>query len=58
MAQWDKVLRRVLDGQADHIIRFGELLGLLKCLGFSERLEGSHHVYGKDGVRDIINLQP
>jgi predicted RNA binding protein YcfA (HicA-like mRNA interferase family) len=58
VAQWEKVLRRILDGHADNNIRFTDLRGLLKRLGFAERIEGSHHVYDKDGVRQIIDLQP
>ena len=58
MAQWDKVLRRVLSGQADANIPFDGLCGLLRRLGFDERIEGSHHVYSKDGVREIIDVQP
>lgn len=25
--------------------------------GFEERVRGSHHVFRKDGVRELINLQ-
>jgi predicted RNA binding protein YcfA (HicA-like mRNA interferase family) len=27
-------------------------------LGFEERVKGSHHIYFKDGIDEIINLQP
>jgi hypothetical protein len=26
-------------------------------LGFSERIRGSHHIFTKNGVEEIINLQ-
>ena len=55
---WDIILRRVLDGRSDHNIRFDDLRGLLLRLGFDERISGDHHVFGKDGVREIIDLQP
>jgi hypothetical protein len=58
MSQWDKVLRRVLSGQADQNVRFADLVGLLLRLGFREHIEGSHHVYRMAGVREIIDLQP
>lgn len=58
VSHWDKVLRRVLDGRSDHNIRFDDLCGLLLRLGFDERISGDHHVFGKDGVREIIDLQP
>src|SRR5260221_14142885 len=56
--QWDKILRRVLSGQADQYVRFADLLGLLVRLGFDERIRGDHHTLGKTGVREIIDLQP
>ncbi len=58
MRQWDKILRRVLSGQADQYVRFADLLGLLVRLGFDERIRGDHHTLGKTGVREIIDLQP
>jgi len=27
-------------------------------LGFQERIKGSHHIFWKEGVAEIINLQP
>jgi len=27
-------------------------------LGFDERIRGSHHIFTKDGVEEILNLQP
>jgi hypothetical protein len=27
-------------------------------LGFEERVRGSHHIFTKDGVEEILNLQP
>jgi hypothetical protein len=30
---------------------------LLNGLGFQERIRGSHHIYTKDSVMEIINLQ-
>jgi hypothetical protein len=58
VSHWDKVLRRVLDGKSDHNIGFDDLRGLLLRLGFDERINGDHHVFGKDGIREIIDLQP
>ncbi len=31
---------------------------LLEGLGFQERIRGSHHIYTKDGLIEIINIQP
>jgi len=35
-----------------------ELCALLRRLGFDERIRGGHHIFTKDGVEDILNLQP
>jgi hypothetical protein len=58
VSQWGKILRRVLEGRADHNIRFSDLRGLLLRLGFDERINGDHYIFGKPGVREIIDLQP
>ena len=31
---------------------------LLVRLGFEQRVKGSHHIFTRDGVTEIINLQP
>lgn len=53
-----QVLRNVLSGTADANIRFGHLRSLLKTLGFSEHVKGSHHIFTKPEVVEILNLQP
>jgi hypothetical protein len=30
----------------------------MRILGFDERIRGSHHIYSKEGVEEIVNLQP
>jgi hypothetical protein len=52
------VLRAVLSGRADGNIRFAELVRLLRRLGFDERIRGGHHIFTRDGLEEIINLQP
>lgn len=53
----DKLLSRILQGASDANIHFDELCHLLRRLGFEERSRGSHHVFRKQGVQDLINLQ-
>jgi predicted RNA binding protein YcfA (HicA-like mRNA interferase family) len=48
----------VLQGSADANIRFSDLRALLADLGFTERIRGSHHIFTRDGVDEILNLQP
>ena len=54
----ESVLARVLRGGTDANIRFGDLRGTLLRLGFIERVRGSHHIFTRDGVEEILNLQP
>jgi hypothetical protein len=53
-----KTLNRVLRGNADANIRFDDLRALLVHLGFAERIRGDHHIFSRDGVAEILNLQP
>jgi hypothetical protein len=43
---------------SDNNIPFKGLCSLLRHLGFAEQIRGSHHIFTKDGVREILNLQP
>jgi hypothetical protein len=53
-----KILGKILDGLSDKNIRFQDLRKLLISLGFSERISGDHHIFYKEGIEEIINLQP
>ena len=57
MAMYSTVLERILSGRADANIRFDDLRNLLARLGFEERSRGSHHIFVREGVEDLINLQ-
>ncbi|HEY7022037.1 MAG TPA: type II toxin-antitoxin system HicA family toxin [Ktedonobacterales bacterium] len=58
MANAEKVLARILGGRADNNIVFGELCSLLCTFGFTERIKGDHHIFTRQGIAEIINLQP
>jgi hypothetical protein len=53
-----KILDKVLSGLSDRNIRFNDLLKLLSDFGFSQRTKGDHHIFYREGVEEIINLQP
>jgi hypothetical protein len=57
MAARDKVLEQVVRGRADANISFRDLRNLLLRLGFEERTSGGHHIFRREGVRELINLQ-
>lgn len=58
MAKHQKTLLHVLQGSSDSNVSFDELCGLLLHLGFDERIRGSHHIFTKENVEEILNLQP
>lgn len=58
MGKHEKLLIQILRGISDANIPFNGLCSLLKHLGFDERIRGSHHIFTKDGVDEILNLQP
>ncbi len=53
-----RILLQVLRGTADANVRFDDLRMLLTHLGFEERVKGSHHIFTRAGVAEIVNLQP
>ena len=58
MPKRDKFLDRILRGTSDANIAFAELRRLLTRLGFAERIRGDHYIFSKEGVEEILNLQP
>ena len=58
MARYDELLARILRGTSDANIPFNQLRHLLRRLGFDERIRGDHYIFTKDGVEEILNLQP
>lgn len=49
---------RVVQGAADANVRFSDLRSLLAALGFVERMKGSHHIFTRPDVAEILNIQP
>jgi len=58
MSKFEKVLLKILRGTSDKNVLFDEVCYLLDSLGFQLRMRGSHHIYFKEGIEEIINLQP
>lgn len=57
MTTLKKQINKVLDATADKNFAFSDLCNLLKRLAFKERIKGSHHIFWRDGIEEIINLQ-
>ena len=58
MSKQDKLLIKILLGNSDANIPFEQLCQLLRKLGFDQRIGGIHHIFTKEGVEEILNLQP
>jgi hypothetical protein len=58
MTKHGKFLQHLMSGQADTDITFDDLCSLLKRLDFQVRMRGDHHIFTKDGIAEIVNLQP
>ena len=58
MGQFEKLLIKILSGTKDKDINFGELSKVLLKFGFQNRINGSHHIFYKDGIDEILNIQP
>jgi hypothetical protein len=57
-AKLRSTLQRTLGGRADANIAFSDLIALVRALGFNERVRGDHHILWKEGIPEIVNLQP
>jgi predicted RNA binding protein YcfA (HicA-like mRNA interferase family) len=58
MGKYTKLFANVIFGRNDQSIRFTDLTHLLLAMGFNERIKGSHHIFYRQGIEEIINLQP
>jgi predicted RNA binding protein YcfA (HicA-like mRNA interferase family) len=57
MSKHEKMLIKILRGTSDKNIDFEGFRHLLDSLGFNERIKGSHHIFIKEGIEDILNIQ-
>ena len=58
MTQINKLLAKLMLGASDANFSFSDLCQILQILGFEVRIKGSHHIFTKEGVAEILNLQP
>ena len=58
MSRFKKILDKLFRGSSDNNFDFDELISLLRHLKFDFRIKGSHHIFYKEGIEEIINLQP
>lgn len=59
MGKFDKLLLKLLSGSSDNNFSFDDLRYILLHFKFTERTTGgSHRIFYKEGVEEIINIQP
>ena len=58
MSRFEKLLLKILRGTSDANVAFDELCLVLRHLEFGERVRGSHHIFFREGIAEILNLQP
>ncbi len=58
MTSRNKFINRLFSGNSDQNIAFEELVYLLESLSFEKRIKGIHHIFYKEGIENIINIQP
>lgn len=58
MSQFGKLMRAIMSGLQDKNVLFADLCKVLERLGFVCRIKGNHFIFTKDGIEEIINLQP
>ena len=58
MSKFDKLILTLLSGNDDKNFKFDDLVKILLTLDFQLRINGSHHIFTKNEVVEIINVQP
>ena len=58
MGKHEKLYEHILMRRSDANVPFDGLCALLKRLGFEDRIRGDHHIFTREGVEEILNLQP
>lgn len=58
MSKFEKMVLKILSGKSDNNLSIKELKSFLQKLGFEEKqASGSHTLYKKSDVTDLINIQ-
>lgn len=58
MGNQNKILSHLLSGRSDKNIKFKDIVNVLLKLNFDVRIKGDHHIFTKEGIVEIINIQP
>ena len=59
MSRVRKAITKILEGRSDANLDFDDLCFVLDRSGFTRRSgKGSHTIFFRDGVQEIVNIQP
>ena len=58
MGRHEKLYEHILMRRSDANVPFDGLRALLTRLGFEDRIRGDHHIFTREGIEEILNLQP
>jgi len=59
MSRAEKLAAKILGGRSDQNFAFDDLCYILERAGFQSRSgKGSHRIYYREGVVEILNVQP
>ena len=58
MSRYQKLYMQIMSGTQDSNISFADMQKILTLLGFTVRIKGDHFIYFKDGIEEIVNIQP
>jgi len=58
MGKLEKLYEHILTRRSDTNVPFETLCALLRGFGFDERIKGDHHIFTRDDIEEILNLQP
>ncbi|OJV20192.1 MAG: hypothetical protein BGO21_12515 [Dyadobacter sp. 50-39] len=59
MGKFEKLVMKLLSGASDNRFSFEELRLILLNLGFTEKMgAGSHRIFYKENILEIVNIQP
>lgn len=58
MSKVEKTILKILSGASDKNINFDEIVMVLNHFNFELKIKGSHHIFYRNDVENIINIQP
>ena len=59
MSRAEKLAAKILSGRSDQNFEFEDLCYILERAGFQSRSgKGSHRIYHREGIDEILNVQP